>query len=83
MRGALEPPAHGTPRKYAWGCRCWDCRCANAERKRELRWDYAPSDDWVADLRRHGTLAEYKRGCKCDWCRAANARYVADSRKVS
>ncbi|UQN30681.1 hypothetical protein [Brachybacterium kimchii] len=54
---------HGTRSHYRAGCRCDDCRAANAAYDRAYR----------AGHREHGTRAAYTRGCRCDACRSANA----------
>lgn len=60
-------PDHGTRRHYGRGCRCDQCRGANAAYDRELR--------ARAGLPAHGTRSTYTGGCRCDPCREANTVY--------
>jgi len=46
---------HGTPKGYASGCRCGDCKDAMNSKIREL----------------HGTPKGYASGCRCDVCKDA------------
>lgn len=60
-------PDHGTRARYSRGCRCDQCRGANAAYDRELR--------ARAGLPEHGKRSTYTKGCRCDPCRAANTEY--------
>lgn len=58
---------HGTRARYCRGCRCEQCRAANAAYDRALR--------ARAGLPAHGKRSTYTQGCRCDECRAANTAY--------
>jgi hypothetical protein len=77
IREGLRPPVevrpeqHGTRTGYHYGCRCGDCRDAQAaydaaRRPRKGRTPKPPTP------LRHGTCHAYNRGCRCDECRRAN-----------
>ena len=66
---------HGTVTSYSnHGCRCAECREANAASQRELIARYREQ----GGRGRHGTNYRYQTGCRCDRCRAAHA---AEDRK--
>ena len=65
---------HGEIARYSDGCRCEECRAANAAyqkdyrngiRRTRKRWRKTPD---------HGTEAMYRRGCRCDLCHDAAGR---------
>lgn len=69
-----EPERHGcgTPAAYARGCRCGDCRQANARAHQKAVTKMCsvglPDGD-----KRHGTYSGYTQwGCRCDACRRVN-----------
>ena len=71
------PIKHGTPYAYRrHGCRCEDCRAAQAAYAKE-RYEARKR----GDVRRrpaakdHGTRPMYAGGCRCEQCRAAEAAY--------
>jgi hypothetical protein len=70
-------PPHGTRSRYEWdGCRCIDCRAANAAYYQE--WCQRPRDP--ADLR-HGEASTYRNyACRCVPCREANTQKCRDYR---
>lgn len=63
---------HGSERRYRQGCRCEDCRAANAEVGRR----YTGCKKRVSAT--HGSMAMYYRGCRCGPCRSANAAQWQD-----
>lgn len=70
--GFGRPVPHGTENKYRRGCRCGECRAANAERGRRHR---AQKANWKASVpdEVHGTINGYSNySCRCDDCKAAN-----------
>ena len=73
---------HGTQREYQRGCRCQECRTANAEYKRADR-EAARAEGLPEGDERHGTLRGYDYyGCRCPDCRfvkseTARAQYAA------
>lgn len=60
LRDTSQPP-HGTARRYERGCRCDDCRRANAERRRryERRTGYGAAYQRALNKLRHAHLAEF------------------------
>ncbi|WP_412747312.1 very short patch repair endonuclease [Krasilnikovia sp. MM14-A1004] len=63
-------PAHGTLSTYSnHGCRCADCRRANAQYQQQLLARYRQH----GGRGEHGTDYRYRTGCRCDRCRAAHA----------
>lgn len=58
---------HGTRARYHRGCRCDQCRAANAAYDRELR--------ARAGLPVHGKRGTYTSGCRCEPCTEANREY--------
>lgn len=71
-----RPPVdygHGDYRTYAKGCRCNDCRAANAERHRGQQ-RRRVSDPEAADRAGHGNASTYQNyGCRCRPCTEANS----------
>lgn len=63
---------HGTRSNYRNGCRCDQCRAANAAYDRERR--------ARAGLPNHGKRSTYIAGCRCDACKEANNTYKAKYR---
>lgn len=66
-RTPTGPAEHGTLKEYRRGCRCDDCRAANAARARQ--WSGAKPFQPAG----HGSASRYHAGCRCDECRAAKA----------
>jgi hypothetical protein len=63
--------SHGTLSRYSnQGCRCVDCRAANATYQRELIARYAAQ----GGRGEHGTPYRYDTGCRCEECRDAHNR---------
>jgi len=63
---------HGHPSKYAQGCRCTECRAANAERQR-VQQRRRVGDPEAADRAGHGNASTYQNyGCRCRPCTEAN-----------
>lgn len=61
----------GSRASYRRGCRCDQCRAANAEMHRRWRVNAAARADALGVS--HGTTARYTNyGCRCDQCREAN-----------
>lgn len=68
-RGEYE---HGDPAKYTQGCRCAECRDANAARCRSQQ-RRRVSDPEGADRAGHGNASTYQNyGCRCRPCTDAN-----------
>lgn len=76
------PVAHGTANAYNnHGCRCQDCRNANAAYHRAWRKRVraAPVPNYI-----HGTIHGYNGyGCRCDRCREAIRLYHQARRAVT
>lgn len=77
-----RPLEHGTTTGYnTHGCRCDQCRAANAAYSRSLAARKRAGEP-VRECSRapitHGTTRGYNRGCRCDDCRAARRRYIAE-----
>lgn len=64
----VRPDQHGTRTGYYYGCRCADCRSANAANSRANR---AMGRTVRPD--QHGTLTGYEYGCRCQRCKDAKA----------
>ena len=64
---------HGTPSRYAGGCRCADC----TEAVRIYRSNYraAKIADGFAGMT-HGVIGTYMTGCRCDECRESRRLYA-------
>ena len=61
---------HGTISAYGnHGCRCGECRAANARHQQELLARYRQE----GGRGQHGTDYRYRTGCRCDPCRTAHA----------
>lgn len=75
-RGRGRPPVdhgHGDYRTYAKGCRCTDCRAANAKRQRGQQ-RRRVADPEAADRAGHGNASTYQNyGCRCRPCTEANS----------
>lgn len=64
---------HGQAGMYARGCRCQECKDANARRCRQQRQDRA-ANPAAADRAGHGKASTYNNyGCRCEKCTRANA----------
>ncbi|MFE9448361.1 hypothetical protein [Streptomyces sp. NPDC006739] len=64
---------HGHPARYAQGCRCPECRAANADRCRGLQ-ERRVADPEAADRAGHGNASTYQNyGCRCRPCTEANS----------
>jgi hypothetical protein len=60
---------HGSLGMYGnHGCRCAECRAANAAYQRELMARYKRE----GGRGEHGTSYRYDTGCRCDACRRAH-----------
>lgn len=71
----LADVKHGTFLAYRKGCRCDDCRAANAEHSRRRRAN-AKADPSRADRAGHGNANTYRNhGCRCGPCCAAYIDY--------
>lgn len=82
------PRRHGIPSSYNRGCRCAECRYANANRQRITgngqRWrDKQLAKRIVVDGvlmapdRPHGVYGTYSTyGCRCEPCKQANRDYM-------
>jgi hypothetical protein len=57
---------HGTVSRYRYGCRCDECKAANAAQARRLR--AASRERGFAGLT-HGRRSTYDAGCRCVACR--------------
>lgn len=69
----LTLPSHGTMARYGRGCKCEECRKANADKTKRLIGS-RPT--------RHGTRTAYfTRGCRCDQCRDAAVKFNRDTRQ--
>ena len=67
---------HGEYSTYVQGCRCPECKKANAAYHQQLRLARKPEM-----ARNHGTTATYSNyRCRCDFCSAANSRYFKELR---
>ena len=81
---------HGVLASYVKGCRCDECRAANAAysvtiRARQPKRPRKPRSDKGVKRKpdgpkAHGTFSAYKHPCRCDECRAAAATYNAEWR---
>lgn len=72
---------HGRYRAYMAGCRCDDCRAANAAAKQRSR-QRAAADSSRADRAGHGKADTYKNhSCRCDQCREAWRVWQSEHRK--
>jgi hypothetical protein len=73
-----KPIAHGTTSGYERGCRCAECRAANAARR-----SFARQTKPIPAGAEHGRSVANNYGCKCDICRKAiyeaNSRYYSHS----
>lgn len=69
-------PVHGTRTRYRKGCRCDECRVANATYMREFRKRaQLRTGDWA-----HGLVSTYVNlGCRCDPCREAGLQYQREA----
>lgn len=65
---------HGTPSMYNSGCRCDDCRAANAERIRGLRARRRERLKTGEAEIEHGLSAYNNWGCRCEVCTLANSQ---------
>lgn len=69
---------HGAVRSYQNGCRCTDCKAANATSQRNRR-QRAATDPTRADKAGHGKASTYRNhGCRCEACTAASTSYQND-----
>ena len=63
----FRQPEHGTRSRYTGGCRCTECRAANAAKARAMKGKEPPQ---------HGTRSAYANfGCRCDDCRRAHREF--------
>jgi DNA mismatch endonuclease (patch repair protein) len=70
--------AHGTISTYSnHGCRCTDCRQANARYHQQLLGRYRQQ----GGRGEHGTDYRYRTGCRCDRCRGAHAAQDREYRR--
>lgn len=73
-----EVGPNGRFRAYAAGCRCTECKAANAAAQRRRR-RRAATEPRRADMAGHGKASTYKNhGCRCEACRTAHARWQQD-----
>jgi transposase-like protein len=71
-----EPSPHGTYARHCSGCRCGDCRAANAREIARQR-----SRRRLKDFKgRHGYAAYVNWKCRCDECVTAASEYRANRR---
>ena len=67
---------HGLTGTYQAGCRCDDCKAAQAQYARERYHARKAGDVRRPGVAEHGTRAMYAtHGCRCDKCKAAEAEY--------
>ncbi|MDG4763619.1 very short patch repair endonuclease [Solwaraspora sp. WMMD406] len=70
VEGSADSASHGTVSAYRGsGCRCQECKSANAVYQRQLRNKYRSE----GGRGQHGTDYRYRTGCRCDACRSAHA----------
>lgn len=69
-RQSTSANRHGSTSMYCnAGCRCTECRAANARYQKQLIERYRSE----GGRGRHGTEYRYKTGCRCELCRRAHA----------
>jgi hypothetical protein len=76
---------HGTPARYNTGCRCANCKEANAIRRRNYITEHPEAVTRARDKLQKKVLASaphavgkiswYSLGCRCDGCKKANSDY--------
>lgn len=69
---------HGTLARYKSGCKCEECRAANAEyvfRTRRGLPGKPRSNQY--DESEHGNRSKYGEGCRCVLCKIAHSQYQA------
>lgn len=69
---------HGTRTTYQSGCRCEDCKAANADFQKQYRSGQRSGRSYAREPApiKHGTRNAYvHRGCRCDDCSEANRAY--------
>jgi len=80
MYGKGRIKKHGTRYAYVEGCRCEDCRKANAQYQLKLKKKLASI---AIPSHLHGTLNAYANwSCRCQYCKKANAIHSAKTREV-
>lgn len=75
----MSEPAHGTIQRYRRGCRCDDCREANAAYSREWRKKNPKIVDNRPKAKKHGLTRYRKHGCRCTVCTGANRVAVREN----
>lgn len=83
-----QEPKHGTTNEYRKGCRCRECRKAQAAYMADyrLRTGITKNRRWAGDIRpvaKHGTRARYVSGCRCEDCSDANRTYQREYMRLT
>ncbi len=72
----MSERAHGLTSTYQAGCRCDDCKRAQADYAKQRYEARKAGDVRKPGERKHGTRAMYLRGgCRCAECKAAESTY--------
>jgi hypothetical protein len=75
-KGVKGTSVHGTRTMYGLGCRCQECKAANARETRLYRERQKQKGLDNPELIPHGTYHGYVGwGCRCEECGAANLEY--------
>ena len=85
MSREVRDDQHGTRTGYAYGCRCDDCRFANASHQR-MRAAMGKVRVRRVDDSIHGTSTNYSNGCRCESCTSAAtaaARALREQRRAT
>ena len=77
----MAQPPHGEIARYSSGCRCDECKSANAAYQRDYRKGIRYTRKRWRKEPEHGTEAKYQRGCRCDRCAKA-ASYAQHVRQI-
>lgn len=73
-------PPHGTYKRYdKHGCKCTECRRANAKYHEQLR--YRRSSRPLPKGIKHNRSTYYNYGCGCDICMEDARRYLREYRR--
>ena len=71
----MSERAHGLASTYQAGCRCDECKAAQARYSKERYEARKAGDVRKPGKLEHGSRGMYAKGCRCDVCKAAEAEY--------